>query len=61
MENRETIKEELTELLEKYYDGSYAELVCDYIRSTEMTWQEMEWVLEEMRKVKGAWSPFYRM
>ena len=24
MENRETIKEELTELLEKYYDGSFA-------------------------------------
>jgi hypothetical protein len=29
-------------------------LVCDYIRSTEMTRQEMERVLEEMRKVKGA-------
>ena len=58
MENRETIKEELTELLEKYYDGSFAELVYDYIRSTGMTPQEVERILEEMRKEKGAWSPF---
>ena len=43
-----------TELLKKYYDGSYVELVCDYIRFTEMTWQEVEWLLEEMRKMKGA-------
>ena len=54
MENRETIKEELIELLEKYYDGSFAELVYDYIRSTGMTPQEVERILEEMRKEKGA-------
>ena len=54
MENRETIKEELTELLEKYYDGFYAELVCGYICSIGMTLQEVERMLEEMRKVKGA-------
>ena len=41
-------------MLEKYYDGSYAELVCGYILSTGMTQQEVEWVLEEMRKMKGA-------
>ena len=54
MENRETIKDELTQLLENYYNGSFAQLACDYIRFTEMTRQEMERVLEEMRKVKGA-------
>jgi len=54
MESRETIKEELFRLLENYYNGSFAQLVCDYIRSTEMTRQEVERVLEEMRKVKGA-------
>lgn len=54
MESTETIKEELAILLENYYDGSFAQLVCDYIRFTEMTRQEMERVLEEMRKVKGA-------
>ena len=54
MESKEIIKEELTELLENFYNGSFAQLVCDYIRSTEMTRQEVEWLLEEMRKVKGA-------
>ena len=51
MESKEIIKEELTQLLEDYYNGSFAQLVCDYIRFTEMTRQEMERVLEEMRKV----------
>jgi hypothetical protein len=41
-------------MLEKYYDGSCAELVCGYIRSTGMTRQEVERLLEEMRKMKGA-------
>ena len=54
MESKEIIKEELTQLLEDYYNGSFAQLVCDYIRFTEMTRQEMERVLEELRKVKGA-------
>ena len=54
MESKEIIKEELTELLENFYNGSFAELVCDYIRSTEMTRQEVERLLEEIRKVKGA-------
>lgn len=54
MESKDTIKEELTQLLNTYYNGSFAQLVCDYIRFTEMTRQEVERVLEEMRKVKGA-------
>ena len=54
MENREMIKEELTELLETCCNGSFAELACDYIRHTEMTSQEVEHLLEEMRKAKGA-------
>ena len=54
MESRDTIKEELTQLLNTYYNGSFVQLVCDYIRSTGMTRQEMERVLEEMKKVKGA-------
>ena len=48
MENREMIKEELTELLENYYNGSFAELVGGYIRRTEMTRQEVEQLLEEI-------------
>ena len=58
MESKEIIKEELTQLLEDYYNGSFAQLACDYIRFTEMTRQEVEQVLEEMRKVKGHEAPF---
>ena len=54
MESRDTIKEELTQLLNTYYNGSFVQLVCDYIRFTGMTRQEVEWLLEEMRKMKGA-------
>ena len=54
MENWEMIKEELASILEIYYHGSFAELVCDYIRHTEMTPQEVERMLEEIRKAKGA-------
>lgn len=46
------VKVELAELLEKYYNGSFAQMVCDYIRLTGMTGQEVERVLEEIRKVK---------
>ena len=54
MGNREMIKEELAQLLENYYNGSFAQLVCDYIRFTGMTPQEVEKLLEEIRNAKGA-------
>ena len=54
MENREMIKIELSELLKTYYNDSFVQLACDYIRSTGMTRQEVERLLEEIRKVKGA-------
>ena len=54
MESKDTIKEELTQLLNTYYNGSFVQLVCAYIRSTGMTREEMERVLEEMRKLQGA-------
>ena len=50
MKENDRIREELTELLDTYYNGSFVQLVCDYIRSTGMTRQEVERVLEEMRK-----------
>ena len=52
MENREMVKVELAELLEKYYNGSFAQMVCEYIRLTGMTMEEVERMLEEIRKVK---------
>ena len=54
MDEKDTIREELTVMLDTYYNGSFVQLVCDYIRSTGMTPQEVERMLEEMRKVKGA-------
>lgn len=54
MKEKDRIREELTELLNAYYNGSFVQLVCDYIRSTGMTRQEVERLLEEMRKMKGA-------
>ena len=53
-ERKEWHTGELTELLNEYYNGSFAQLACDYIRSTEMTRQEVERLLEKIRKVKGA-------
>ena len=46
MVSTETIKEELALLLENYYNGSFVQLVCDYIRFTGMTRQEVERILE---------------
>lgn len=54
MKSRETIKEELVLSLENYYNGSFAQLACDYIRSTGMTRQEVEQMLEEMRKMRAC-------
>ena len=52
MEKKGMIKEELEELLEKYYNGSFAQMVCDYICHTTMASQEVDRMLEEIRKVK---------
>ena len=54
MENREMIKEELTELLANYYNGSFVQMVCDYIHLTGMTKQEVENMLKPVRDKKGA-------
>ena len=42
-------KEELSELLNKYYDGSFARMVSEYIRATGMTEAEVDALLEEMK------------
>ena len=54
MKEKDRIREELTELLEAYYDGSFAQMACDYIRSTGMTKEEVEELLEAMCKEKGT-------
>ena len=51
MENREKIKVELAELLEKYYNGSFAKMVCDYFRSVEMEQEEVKELLDAMSAI----------
>ena len=45
----EMIKKKLTELLEEYYNGSFPQMACEYIRATKMTQEEVEELLEAMR------------
>ena len=54
MDKKELIKEELTELLEAYYDGSFAQMARDYIRSMGMTEEEVELLLKMIKKEKGT-------
>ena len=49
MRNKEPIKQELSELLNQYYDGSFARMVSEYIRATGMTEAEVDALLEEMK------------
>ena len=46
----EMIKKELTELLNEYYNGSFPQMACEYIRATGMTQEKVEELLEAMKK-----------
>ena len=48
-QDKETIKQELSEILAKYYDGSFARLVQEYIRISGMTEEEREALVEAMK------------
>ena len=48
----EMIKKELTELLNEYYNGSFPQMACEYIRATGMTKEEVEELLEVNRTIK---------
>ena len=45
----EMIKKELTELLNEYYNGSFPQMACEYIRATGMTKEEVEELLEVVK------------
>ena len=47
--DKETINQELSEILVKYYEGSFAKLVSEYIRATGLTEAEVDALLEEMK------------
>ena len=47
--NNETLKKQLDEFLQTYYDDSFSRMACDYIHATGMTEEEVEALLEAMR------------
>ena len=48
--NNETLKKQLDEFLQTYYDGSFSRMACDYIHATGMTEEDVEALLEAMKK-----------
>ena len=50
MRNKKLIKQELSEILAKYYDGSFARLVQEYIRTSGMSEEEREALVEAMKQ-----------
>ena len=48
--NKEPIKQELSEILAKYYDGSFARLVQEYIRTSGMSEEEREALVEALKQ-----------
>ena len=54
MKEKNGIREQLTELLNEYYNGSFTQMACEYIRLSGMSVKEVEEVLEGLKKEKGA-------
>ena len=48
--NNEPIKQELSEILTKYYDGSFARLVQEYIRISGISEEEREALVEAVKQ-----------
>ena len=48
--NKDPIKQELSEILVKYYDGSFARLVQEYIRISGMSEEEREALVEAVKQ-----------
>ena len=50
IQEKEPIKQELSEILTKYYDGYFARLVQEYIRTSGITEEEREALVEAMKQ-----------
>ena len=48
--DKEVINQELSEILAKYYDGSFARLVQEYIRTSGMSEEEREALVEALKQ-----------
>ena len=51
IQEKELIKQELSEILAKYYDGSFARLVQEYIRISGITEEEKEALMEAVKQM----------
>ena len=50
IQEKEPIKQELSEILAKYYNGSFTQLVREYIRNSGMTEEERELLAEVVKR-----------
>ena len=50
IQEKELIKQELSEILAKYYDGSFARLVQEYIRISGISEEEREALVEAVKQ-----------
>ena len=50
MRNKKTINQKLSEILTKYYDGSFARLVQEFLRISGMSEEEREALVEVVRR-----------
>ena len=50
IQEKEPIKQELSEILAKYYDGSFARLVQEYIRTSGISEEKREALGEVMKQ-----------
>ena len=53
-QNNEPIKQELSEILTKYYDGSFARLVQEYIHISGISEEEKEALVEVVRNYQSS-------
>ena len=51
IQEKELIKQELSEILAKYYDGSFARLMQEYISTSGITKGEREALVEAMKQM----------
>ena len=54
IQEKELIKQELSEILTKYYDGSFARLVQEYIRTSGITEEEREALVEAVKNYQSS-------
>ena len=48
--DKQELQQELSEFLLQYYNGSFSRMVCDYIHATGMTVEEVEELLDTIKK-----------